>query len=229
MKIIPASREGQIRLLCLLAAMLVLGLFYGEQTLFIFSRAPVLYYHFRYSPQEGDVVFQSLPHNDLVDTIEGTSHSPYSHCGVVLKNALGKWVVIEAIFNVHETPLLLWEFRGRGGAFAAYRLDPAYAPQITKFKSALLTYQGMPYDYDYDMSHNPNEVYCSSLVYLAFQKTTGEQMGKLEKLGDLDWKPFASFIMADQLGHLPLDRVMITPASLSRAPQLHEVYHSALW
>jgi hypothetical protein len=84
----------------------------------------------------------------------------------------------------------------------------------------------MPYDFDYNMRANTNEVYCSSLVYLAFQKSTGEQMGKLEKLGDLDWRPFAGFIMQDQLGHLPLDREMITPASLSRAPQLHEVYRS---
>jgi hypothetical protein len=53
-------------------------------------------------------------------------------------------------------------------------------------------------------------------------------MGRLQKLGDLDWKPYAGFIMKEQLGNLPLDRVMITPASLASAPQLHEVYQSGL-
>ncbi|MEI9999567.1 MAG: hypothetical protein WDO13_10580 [Verrucomicrobiota bacterium] len=56
--------------------------------------------------------------------------------------------------------------------------------------------------------------YCSSLCYLAFQLATGEQMGKLEKLRDLDWKPYERFVREDQDGSLPLDRVMITPGVL---------------
>jgi hypothetical protein len=226
MKIIPASTGGRVRLFGMLAVLLVLASVYRDQTVFLYSRVPAIYYYFHYDPQEGDVIFQSLPHYDLVDAIEGITHSPYSHCGVVLQDEHKNWVVIEALGAVHETPLISWILRGRGGDFTVYRLDSTHLPMVSKFKSTLLTYRGMPYDADYDMKANPNEVYCSSLVYLAFQKTSGEQMGKLEKLGDLDWKPFAGFIMADQMGHLPLDRVMITPASLSRAPQLHEVYHS---
>ena len=224
MKIIPASTGGKIRLLVMLCVLLALGYVYRDQTAFIFSRTPALYNYVRYSPQEGDVLFQSLPHNDLADAIEGTTHSPYSHCGVVLKNDKNQWMVIEAIFNVHQTPLFLWEFRGRGGAFDAYRLNSKYAAIIPQYKAALLAFLGRPYDYNYDMS-DARGAYCSSLCYLAFQKTTGEQMGKLEKLRDLDWKPYEQFIREDQEGSLPLDRVMITPASLSRAPQLHEVYH----
>jgi hypothetical protein len=185
----------------------------------------VLYYYFCYSPQEGDVVFQSLPHNDLADAIEGITQSPYSHCGVVIRNHKNQWVVIESIFNVHQTPLFLWEFRGRGAAFTAYRLDPKYLPLIPEFKKSLLTYTGRPYDFDYNMTDD-RAVYCSDLVYLAFSKASGEKMGNLEKLGDLDWKPYEPFIKSEQGGALPLDRVMITPASLARAPQLHEVYRS---
>jgi hypothetical protein len=227
MKIVPAGLGGRIRLILMLGAFLVLGYLYRDQTYFVYSRAPVLYYYFRYTPHEGDIVFQSLPHNDLADAIEGITHSPYSHCGVVLRNDKQQWVVIEAIFNVLETPLFLWEFRGRGGAFTAYRLDPKYDSIISKYKETLLTFMGRHYDYNYDMSDN-RSAYCSSLAYLAFQETTGEQMGKLEKLRDLDWKPFEPFIKEEQNGGLPLDRVMITPASLSRAPQLHEVYRSGL-
>jgi hypothetical protein len=225
MKLIPASTGGRIRLLVLLFVMLTIGFAYRNQTYFLYSRLPVLYNYPRYTPQEGDVLFQSLPHNDLADAIEGTTHSPYSHCGVVLKNDKNQWVVIEAIFNVHETPLFLWELRGRSGAFDAYRLDAKYTTIIPKYKEALLTFLGRPYDFNYDMT-DKSGAYCSSLCYLAFQKATGEQMGTLEKLRDLDWKPYEQFIRDDQSGSLPLDRVMITPASLSRAPQLHEVYHS---
>jgi hypothetical protein len=185
--------------------------------------AQVCYYYLRYSPREGDIIFQALPHGDLVDAIEGSTHSPYSHCGVVLRNG-NRWAVIEAIVNVHETPLYLWMLRGRGADFTVYRLDPQYDSLIPAFRQDLLAFRGRPYDYDYDLSST--NAYCSGLVYEAFLKASGERMGKLEKLGDLDWKPFEQTIRDDQNGKLPLNRLMITPASLARAPQLHEVYQS---
>jgi len=227
MRLLPSSRAGKLRLLAMLFIFALLAFVYRDQCAFLLSRTPVLYYYFRYSPQEGDVVFQSLPHGDLVDAIEGITHSPYSHCGVVLRNDKSQWVVIESIFNVHETPLFLWLMRGRGGEFAAYRLDAKYVPLLPEFKKDLLAYAGQPYDFDYDMSKG-NGVYCSSLVYLAFDKAAGEKMGVPEKLGDLNWKPYEHFIQAEQYGKLPLDRNMITPASLARAPQLHEVYRTGL-
>ena len=67
-------------------------------------------------------------------------------------------------------------------------------------------------------------VYCSDLVYLAFRKATAQRLGEVEKLRDLDWRPFRHFIEDDQDGKLPLDRAMITPASLARATQLRRVY-----
>jgi hypothetical protein len=182
MKWWPANRMGRIRLALILVA------FLGAAWLAHFQD---YYYYYRYQPKEGDIVFQSLPHNDLVDAIEGITHSPYSHCGVVLKDENGVWVVIEAIGAVRETPLLPWIKRGRGGDFTVYRLDPKYDKRIP-----------------------------------AFEQATGEKMGELEKLRDLDWKPFSAFIMTEQRGALPLDRLMITPASLAQARQLREVYRS---
>ena len=183
------------------------------------------YYYAAYSPREGDIVFQSLHHEDLVDAIEGVTHSPYSHCGVVLlKN--NRWVVIESILNVHETPLYLWILRGRNAGFAAYRLDEKYKPVIPEFKKHLIEYDGYPYDFDYEMSDAA--IYCSELPYKAFKKATGEEMGKLEKLGNLDWKPYEQYIKSVQANALPLDRWMITPASLSKATQIKEVFRKGL-
>ena len=219
---LSSHRAGRFRLLALLLVFAALAYFNREQCYFLLTRAPALYYYARYSPQEGDVVFQSLPHGDLGDAIEGSTHSPYSHCGVVLRNEQGKWVVIESIGNVHETPLFPWILRGRGGRVAAYRLDPKYAARIPEFKKDLLAYAGYPYDFDYDMSQH-QAVYCSGLVYLAFDQASGEKMGKVERLGDLDWKGYQSFIRAEANGKLPLDRLMITPAALAQAPQLHRI------
>ena len=229
MPLMPSGPLGRIRLAVLLLLCVSLAWIYQAQCTFLFTRLPVVYCYLCYSPREGDVVFQSLPHDGkLVDSIEGITHSPYSHCGVVLRNEKNQWVVIESIFDVHETPLFLWELRGRGGDFAAYRLDPKYVPLIPQFKRNLLAYLGRPYDYDYDMTQD-QAVYCSDLAYLAFYQASGEKMGALEKLGDLDWKPYESFIKSEQEGRLPLDRTMITPASLARALQLHEVYRTAFY
>jgi hypothetical protein len=222
---LPTDRWGRIRFFVLLVLFALLAWFNRAQCSFLITRTPVLYYYCCYSPQEGDVLFQSLPHGDLVDAIEGITSSPYSHCGVVLRNDKNQWVVVESIFNVHETPLFLWEFRGRGGDFTAYRLNVKYASHIPSFKKNLISYLGRRYDFDYDMT-NDRALYCSDLIYLAFEEVSGERMGTLEKLRDLNWKPFEHFILYEQGGKLPLDRVMITPASLARAPQLHEVYRT---
>jgi hypothetical protein len=228
-QLLPSNRAQRLRLIVLLFVCALLAYFNRAQCAFMINRFTVLYYYLRYSPQEGDVVFQSLPHDrDLVDAIEGITRSPYSHCGVVVRNDKNQWVVIESIVNVHETPLFLWMLRGRGADFTAYRLDSKYLPLIPQFKKNLLSYLGCPYDHDYNMKDD-RAVYCSDLVYLAFYKASGEPMGKLEKLGDLDWKPYEHFIQSEQGGALPLDRVMITPASLARAPELHQVYHTGIY
>ena len=177
---LPSNRTERLRLFALMFVFALLAYFNREQCSVLITRVPVLYcYYFCYSPQEGDVVFQSLPHGDLVDAIEGITRSPCSHCGVVLRNDKNQWVVIESIYNVHETPLLSWMLRSRDGNFAAYRLDSKYSPLIPKFKKDLLSYMGRPYDFDYDMT-NGQSVYCSDLVYLAFDKASGEKMGTLE-------------------------------------------------
>lgn len=211
MRSLPTTLAGRLRLglllLCLLAAAL-------------YSKAQVLAYYALYSPQEGDIIFQSLPRGDLIDAIEGATHSPYSHCGIVLKKE-GHWVVAESIINVHETPLLRWMQRGRAAGFAVYRLKPELRDRIPEFKRNILTYMDLPYDFDFEMSDK--FIYCSELAYKAYLKTTGQPLGKTQLLGELDWQPFEETIRNYQAGGLPLEREMITPEALSQATQLEPV------
>ena len=174
-----------------------------------------------YEPQTGDILFQSLPSNELVDTIEGTTHSPFSHCGVVVKRD-GKWTVIQALGTVHYTTLYWWIAQGRWGHFAVYRLKPVYVHAISRFAVELDKFAGLPYDYHYDM--DDDAIYCSELVYKAFRNATGEELGTLVRLGDLDWKPYAQTISKYEGGPPPLQRMMITPKHLSEAGQLEKVY-----
>ena len=174
-----------------------------------------------YKPQEGDVVFQSLPHNPLIDAIEGATDSPFSHCGI-LHRAKDGWMVIEAIGPVKETALSAWITQGREKKYTAYRLQDKYRPKVPAFIQAAQTYEGRPYDIHYDI--DDAAIYCSELIYKAFLRATGEEMGHLQMLGQLNWMPYSGVIQQIEGGKLPLERKMITPRALSEAPQLEKVF-----
>lgn len=174
-----------------------------------------------YQPQEGDILFQSLPHVPIVDAIEGCTKSPFSHCGIVHKNAEGIWVVIEAIGPVKETPLPLWTLQGRDMKFWVRRLKNVHRKEIPAFIKAAKTYKGKPYDIRYRM--DDEAIYCSELIYKAYRDATGAHLGALVKLGDLDWKPWTALIKEIEGGDVPLEREMITPKALSEAKELEAV------
>ena len=239
LKILPSTKWGWVRAGMLFAAAAgVLFWLYGLPWLRVA----------RYEPQEGDVVFQSLPHVDLVDAIEGISGSPYSHCGLVVREGV-EWKVLESIGSVHETPLYQWAQRGRASGFAAYRLTEDRRSKVPAFIAEARKFLGRAYDFRYRM--DDEFIYCSELVWKAWKNATGEEMGKLVKLGSLNWKPHEATIRkyeqmmrpaepepsyGDYDGlerlakepDLPVERMMITPKALSEAPQLREVYRSGI-
>ncbi|MBL9130372.1 MAG: hypothetical protein JNG86_04185 [Verrucomicrobiaceae bacterium] len=169
-----------------------------------------------YQPQEGDLVFQSLPHNEVIDAIEGCTGSPFSHCGIVVKNKRGWWV-LEAIGPVQEGPLTRWIAQGREQKFAVYRLKAKHQPQVPAMIQKARQFLGRPYDIQYEF--DDSKIYCSELIYKAWLAATGEKMGTLVKLGDLNWKQHETVIRTITHG-LPLERVMITPRDLAAAAQL---------
>ncbi len=174
----------------------------------------------QYEPQEGDVVFQSMPHSPLIDAIEGGQESPLSHVGIVGKQD-GQWVVFEALRGVQATPLKMFLLRGREQGFAVFRFKESYRPQIPATLAAVQKYLGRPYDLRYEM--DDEKIYCSELVYKAFRDVTGEELGRLVRLGDLNWQPHEATIRELEQGPPPLDRLMITPKDLALAPQLELV------
>ena len=187
---------------------------------FYFFGLPLVYSSL-YEPKEGDIVFQSLSRaSDLIRAIEGVTQSKYSHCGVVIQKD-GKWYVNEALGAVHSTPLKEWIKRGRGSRVDVFRLHQEHRKHIPAFIKALDKYQDRPYDIRYRMEDK--FIYCSELVYKAWRDATQQELGKLEKLGDLNWEPYTDTITKYEGGDPPLDRLMITPISLSKAEQLEKV------
>ena len=177
--------------------------------------------YLKYEPQAGDVIFQSLPHGPVVWAIEGTTRSPYSHCGIVSKKG-DQWIVYEAYDGVSATPLKTFLFRGRGGGFVVYRLRDKYREHIPQTLKCCEDYLGRPYDIRYRL--DDEKIYCSELIYKAYRDATnGQQLGELVKFGNMNWQPYETLIKQIEGGEVPVDREMITPVDLAKAPQLEPV------
>lgn len=218
MKILPKKRSHQVRFLILISIM-------GGLLLYFFI-LPYIYY-VQYEPESGDIVFQSLPNvSDLVKAIEGVTGSPYSHCGVVVYKDR-KWQVIEAIGNVHYTDLYIWIRRGRWSKFSAFRLNDKYKKEIDKFIESMEEFLGRPYDFRYRL--DDEYIYCSELVYKGFKTATGEELGSLVELKDLNWEPYTETINKyEGSDTIPLDREIITPRDLAKAEQIKEIYNNGM-
>lgn len=178
-----------------------------------------------YEARHGDLVFQSLPNPwglDLVDTIEGATKSPYSHCGMVIWQD-DQWQVIEAIGPVQIIPLAEWRARGRGKKLWAYRLRDTAQKYIPAMLAAMKRDLGKPYDPRYRF--DDEAIYCSELLYRGWLAATGKGLGKAVALQDLDWQPYRKVIVAiEGTEEIPLRREMITPRDLAQATELTLVW-----
>jgi len=193
-----------------------------KNLLFVFSLIPLVFAFGAYEPKEGDLYFQSLPRNAVVNAIEGASESPYSHCGILIRKG-GGWFVLEAIGPVRETPLAKWIKQARDRHYDVFRLGAKHAGNIPNFIKAARKYMGRPYDIRYRM--DDEKIYCSELIFKGYRDATGEQLGKLVKFGDLKWVRHTPVILAIE-GSIPVNRIMITPRHLSEAKQLEKVFSS---
>lgn len=216
----PAGRRWPWALGCLSVVILAATSAWGAAS--AWSRRATAAAMARYEPREGDVIFQSLPHGPVVWAIEGVTHSPYSHCGIVGREG-GRWIVYEAIGHVRVTPLPEYLARGRGGGFAVYRLRDEFAAHIPATLECCRGYLGRPYDIRYRL--DDEAIYCSELIYKAFRDATqGQELGALSRFGDMDWGAYEALIRRIEGGPVPVDRLMITPVGLARAPQLVPIF-----
>jgi Permuted papain-like amidase enzyme, YaeF/YiiX, C92 family len=76
--------------------------------------------------REGDLIFHTSQ-SAQSRAIQLATHSPYSHCGMLLRQG-GEWQVLEAVQPVGITPMEQWITRGQGGHFVVKRLRDALRP-----------------------------------------------------------------------------------------------------
>jgi uncharacterized protein YycO len=166
--------------------------------------------------QNGDLIFQtSLSRQSKA--IQLATKSKYSHCGLIYKN--GKdYYVFEAVQPVKLTPLEKWIARGKGGKYVIKRLKNAdkvlTLSTIEQMKKIGDQFKGKNYDLTFEWSDN--KIYCSELIWKIYQRATGLEIGKLQKLKDFDLSDKAvQTKMKERYGNkIPMDETVISPGSI---------------
>jgi uncharacterized protein YycO len=75
-------------------------------------------------------------------------------------------------------------------------------------------FRGKNYDLTFEWSDD--KIYCSELIWKIYQRATGIEIGKLEKLSDFDLTSDAvKKKMKERYGNkIPLNEIVISPASI---------------
>lgn len=166
--------------------------------------------------KNGDLIFQTSLSGQS-KAIQLATKSKYSHCGLIYK-VVNDFYVFEAVQPVKWTPLDKWIARGKNGKYVIKRLknaDQILTPTtLTKMKQVGDTFNGKNYDLTFEWSDD--EIYCSELIWKIYQRATGIEIGKLEKLSDFDLTNKAvKQKMKERYGDkIPTNEIVISPAAI---------------
>lgn len=129
--------------------------------------------------KDGDLVFIKSQ-SEQSRLLKLTTGSEWTHVGMAFKRESG-WDIIEAIQPVKWTTLYSFVRRSKELSFEVRRADfPIEANKIRAYAEDKLGR-----NYDSIFAWDQDRWYCTELVWKAYKKTSGEELGSLEKIGDL--------------------------------------------
>jgi uncharacterized protein YycO len=166
--------------------------------------------------RNGDLIFQTSLSGQSI-AIQVATHSKYSHCGLIYKDG-NDIFVFEAVQPVKRTPLDKWIARGENGKFVIKRLKNAEQvltpATLQKMKRVGEEFTGKNYDLTFEWSDN--KMYCSELIWKVYQRATGLEIGKLQKLSDFDLtNEVVKKKMTERYGDkIPMNEIVISPSSI---------------
>lgn len=177
--------------------------------------------------KDGDILFRSEA-GRFAQAIQLATHSPYNHVGMILYRT-GKPYVFEAVGPVKFTPLEEWIQGAKDGNYAVKRLkdaDKVLTPEVLKKMNALARkFKGRGYSGTFDWADRT--MYCSELVWKMYQRTTGLELGRMQKLKEMDLTdPRVQKEMKDRFGnYIPLDLKVISPQRVFESDLLTTIEH----
>jgi Permuted papain-like amidase enzyme, YaeF/YiiX, C92 family len=189
--------------------------------------------------KNGDIVFQTS-RSSQSSAILLASMSAYSHMGMIEIWPDGAPLVVEAVGPVKSTPLDDWIKRGLGGRIAVKRMGLLSPDQSKAILQAAHQYDGLPYDLFF--LSTTDQIYCSELVRLAYEKGAAIEVGKNQKVKQLYLDNFAAkrliakrwqkhpFCQSENTSTFEacyaqiLEQELVTPDSIFNDPKIELLY-----
>ncbi|MDP1588647.1 MAG: YiiX/YebB-like N1pC/P60 family cysteine hydrolase [Prosthecobacter sp.] len=112
---------------------------------------------------------------------------------------------------------MCWPSSAANEAFAVCRMKPAFSPKVGAMITAAKKFIGLPYDIQHEL--DDETIDCSEPINKGFKAATGQSLGTIVKLGELNWRPHEQVIRAIAGDPIPLGREMITSRDLAKAEQ----------
>ena len=135
-----------------------------------------------YSFKNGDVIFHTST-TEQSEHIQYATNSKLSHVGIIYIKER-KPYVFEAVGPVKITPLDEWIYRGKDNKYKVYRsITPLSETDLTKMYGYCVTQQGKPYDVKFQW--NDDKIYCSELVWYAYN-SIGIELSIPKPFSDFD-------------------------------------------
>ena len=173
--------------------------------------------------QTGDIIFH-ISRSEQSLAIQAATHSPYSHMGMIV-NKEGKTWVLEAIQPVKYTPLDSWIKRGENQHYVVKRYisNLSYDQKIKLIKEAEY-YLGKPYDIYFEW--DDRAIYCSEIIWKAYNKALGIQLAPLQQLKQFDLNSTTvKALMKQRYGNnIPFNEKVIPPSAIYDSTLLKEIY-----
>ena len=175
--------------------------------------------------QTGDIIF-NISKSQQSLSIQKATHSPYSHMGMIVNKNNQTWV-LEAIQPVQYTALNKWIARGENAHYVVKRLkQPLNVQQKTKLVQNAEKYLGKPYDIYFEW--DDCAIYCSEIVWKAYQHALGIKLSPLQKLKQFDLKQNeVQRLMRQRYGqNIPLNEQVIAPKAIYDSKLLKEIFRN---
>jgi len=168
--------------------------------------------------RDGDIIFHRSQSRQA-KAIAAATKSDYTHMGIIFFSN-NKPFVYEAIQPVTRTPLNLWIERGVGKHYVIKRLKDSDRVDFSKVKNEVQQLMGRDYDWLFEWSDG--KVYCSELVWKAYERGANIKIGSLKRLEQFDLtSPLVRQIMAERYGSkIPLDMEVIPPSDIFDSDKL---------
>ena len=180
-----------------------------------------------YDFRPGDILFQATG-GEQCRAIRSATHSPYSHCGVVVETD-EKLFVFEAVSPVRITPLPIFRNRSLPGTFIALRLktaDTTLTPEAF-VKADQWTQKQLGKNYDIKFLWDDKELYCSELVWKLYHTATGIKLSQPRRYDSYDLSSdLVKKLIIQRFGSMenfPAAELVVPPSDLAKSPLLEPV------